>query len=320
MVLANKVTRDFHHTERRFVLSLVLTGLILVAEVIGGLWTGSLALLSDAAHVFLDAFALGMSYVALRLAALPADDRHTYGYHRLQVLAALGNGATLLLVAVEILRESWDRFRHPTPVLAGPMLVVAVVGLVVNLVVAFVLREHDHHDLNVRSAFLHVLGDALASIGVIGAGIIIALTGWTLIDPVVSVLIGVIILAGSGRVLRESMHILIEGMPEGLTATEVAEAMGQVAGVEEVHDLHVWTVSPGYVALSAHVVLTDQSLSQSQSVMDGLKQALAGRFGIEHTTIQFECTNCGQGAVTCHNGIAQRDVLEILTGGESCGV
>jgi len=297
-------------TERRFVLSLALTGLILVAEVIGGLWTGSLALLSDAAHVFLDVFALGMSYVALRLAALPADDRHTYGYHRLQVLAALGNGATLLLVAFEILREAWERFRNPAPVLVGPMLVVAVVGLIVNLVVAFVLREHDHHDLNVRSAFLHVLGDALASIGVIGAGIVIALTGWTMIDPLVSVLIGAIILAGSGRVLRESVHILVEGMPEGLTATEVAEAMSQVEGVGEVHDLHVWTVSPGYLALSAHVVLADQPLSQSQSVMDGLKQTLAERFGIRHTTIQFECTSCGQGAVMCHNVELEQDARE----------
>jgi cobalt-zinc-cadmium efflux system protein len=303
------VTKDQHHTEHRFVLSLVLTGLILVAEVIGGLWTGSLALLSDAAHVFLDAFALGMSYVAIRLAALPADDRHTYGFHRLQVLAALGNGATLLLIAFEILREAWERFRHPAPVLAGPMLVVAVIGLVVNLVVALVLREHDHHDLNVRSAFLHVLGDALASIGVIAAGIVIALTGWTMIDPLASVLIGAIILAGSGRVLRESVHILVEGMPEDLTATGVAEAMGHVAGVEEVHDLHVWTVSPGYVALSAHVILTDQSLSRSQSVMDRLKQTLTDQFGIEHTTIQFECANCGQCTVACQNGgILRQDI------------
>jgi cobalt-zinc-cadmium efflux system protein len=285
--------------EQRFVLSLGLTGLILAAEIIGGLWTGSLALLSDAAHVFLDVLALGMSYVALRLAALPPDDRHTYGFHRLQVLAALANGATLLLVAFGIFREAWARLHHPAPVLAGPMLVVAVVGLVVNLVVAFVLREHDHHDLNVRSAFLHVLGDALSSVGVIVAGAIILVTGWTLVDPLVSVLIGLVILVGSGRVLRESVHILIEGSPEGLAATSVAEVMRQVPGVSEVHDLHVWTVSPGYVALSAHVVLADQALSQSQQVMDGLKQGLADKFGIEHTTIQFECANCGQGAVTC---------------------
>ena len=293
---------DAQHIERRFVLSLALTGLILLAEVAGGLWTGSLALLSDAAHVFLDVFALGMSYVALRLAALPADDRHTYGFHRLQVLAALANGATLLLVAFEIFREAWERFRQPAPVLAGPMLVVAIVGLVVNLVVALVLREHDHHDLNVHSAFLHVLGDALASVGVIAAGAVILFTGWQWVDPLVSVLIGLTILAGSGRVLRESVHILAEGMPEGLTAAQVSKVMEDVSGVEEVHDLHVWTVSPGYVALSAHVVLADQSLSQAQGAMESLKQALRQTFGIEHTTVQFECESCGQGAAVCLNG------------------
>jgi len=285
--------------QNRLLLSLALTGLIFLAEVVGGLWTGSLALLSDAAHVLMDVFALGMSYGALRAAALPPDDRHTYGFHRLQVLAALANGATLLLVAFEIFREAWERFRNPVPVLAGPMLIVSVVGLVVNLIVALALRQHDHHDLNVRSAFLHVLGDALASVGVIGAGVVILFTGWTAIDPLVSAAIGAILLVGSGRVLRESLHILVEGMPEGLKASQVAEAMGRVAGVMEVHDLHVWTVVPGYVALSAHVVLADQALSQTQEVMDGLKRVLADEFGIEHTTIQFECAACGQGAVVC---------------------
>jgi cobalt-zinc-cadmium efflux system protein len=294
--------QESQHTQSRFVLSLILTGLILAAEVIGGLWTGSLALLSDAAHVFLDVFALGMSYVALRLATLPPDDRHTYGFHRMQVLAALLNGATLLLVAFEIFREAWERLHHPAPVLVGPMLIVAIVGLVVNLIVALVLREHDHHDLNVRSAFLHVMGDALASVGVIVAGVIILFTDWLWMDPLISVLIGLIILAGSGRVLRDSVHILAEGMPEGLTATDVAEVMGQTSGVQEVHDLHVWTVSPGYVALSAHVVLADQALSQAQEVMAGLKQVLGETYGIEHTTIQFECDNCGQGTVVCTYG------------------
>jgi len=293
---------DSHGLERRFALSLALTGLVLVGEVVGGLWTGSLALLSDAAHVFLDVFALGMSYGALRLAALPPDDRHTYGFHRLQVLVALANGATLLLVAVEIFREAWARLWDPVPVLAGPMLAVAVAGLAVNLAVALVLREHDHDDLNVHSAFLHVLGDALASIGVIVAGAAILLTGWTLADPLASVFIGLIILAGSGQVLRRSAHILAEGVPEGLTAAQVGKAMGRVPGVSEVHDLHVWTVSPGYVALSAHVVLADQALAQTQDVMDGLKQVLGRQFGIEHTTIQFECANCGQGAVVCVDG------------------
>lgn len=289
-------------TERRFILSLTLTGLILVAEIIGGLWTHSLALLSDAGHIALDLLALGMSYGALRLAARPADDRHTYGFHRWQVIAALVNGATLLLVAFGIFREAWLRLRQPAEVLAGPMLAVAVVGLVVNLLVALVLREHDHDDLNVRSAFLHVLGDALSSVGVIVAGVVMLLTGWTLADPLVSVLIGAIILAGSGRVLREALHIMAEGAPAGVTAGEVARTISAIAGVAGVHDLHVWTVSPGYVTLSAHVVLADQRLTEAQRVQDNLRATLADRFGIRHTTVQLECADCGQGIATCANG------------------
>ncbi|MGQ9681391.1 MAG: cation diffusion facilitator family transporter [Anaerolineae bacterium] len=225
------MTHDTHSIRHRFVLSLALTGLILVAEVLDGLWTGSLALLSDAAHVFLDVLALGMSYLALRLASLPADERHTNGLHRMLVLAALVNGATLLLVALGIWREAWSRFLRPEPVLAGSMLVVAVIGLVV----ALALREHDHHDQNVLSAFLHVLGDAPASVGVVVAGVVIALTGWTPADPLISIVIGLIIVLGGGRVLLQSVHILAEGMPEGLTATDVTEAMRRVRGVFAVH-------------------------------------------------------------------------------------
>lgn len=283
--------------EKRFVLSLVLTGLIFLAEFVGGFWTGSLALLSDSAHVFMDAFALGLSYLAIRAAALPPNDRHTYGYHRLQVLAALANGATLLLIAFEILNQAWRRFREPQAVLAGPMLIIAVIGLAVNLAVAYILHQHDHDDLNTRSAFLHVLGDALASVGVIGAGVAILFTGWTWLDPLVSVLIGLLIMFSSGRILKESIHILAEGMPSGLTASAVAELMRSVAGVSEVHDLHVWTVAPGYIALSAHVTLADQSLSQTGEIMDALKEGLRANFDILHTTIQFECGNCGQGGV-----------------------
>ncbi len=285
--------------ERRFIVSLALTGLIFFAELVGGLVTGSLALLSDAAHVFLDAFALGLSYVAIRLTSLPPDDRHTYGYHRLRVLAALVNGTTLMLVVFEIVREAIGRFSNPQPILAGPMLVVAVIGLIVNLVVAFVLRGHDHEDLNVRSAFLHVLGDTLASIGVIVAGVIIVLTGWTIVDPLISLVIAVIILVGAGNVLRKALHILIEGVPQGLTATQVAEAMNDVPGVSQVHDLHVWTVSPGYIALSAHVVFDDQSISEAQSILERLEAALAEQFGIEHTTIQVECQSCAGGTIIC---------------------
>jgi cobalt-zinc-cadmium efflux system protein len=285
--------------ENRFVFSLVLTGLIFLVEFIGGFWTGSLALLSDSAHVFLDAFALGLSYLAIRAASLPPNDRHTYGYHRLQVLAALANGATLLLIAVEILREAWSRFRHPAPVSAGPMLAIAVIGLAVNLVVAFALRKHDRDDLNIRSAFLHVIGDAAASVGVIGAGLAILITGAVWLDPLVSVLIGLLILFSSGRVLKESVHVLAEGMPEGMTATGITDVLRRVARVTEVHDLHVWTVAPGYIALSAHVVIDDQALSRTAGIMAALKESLRREFNIRHTTIQFECGNCGQGTASC---------------------
>jgi len=294
------VSNHTHETKQnRFVLSLSLTGVIFLAELLGGLWTGSLALLADSAHVFMDAFALGLSYLALRAATLPADDRHTYGYHRLQILAALTNGITLLLIAFEILREAWERWQQPRMIQAGPMLVIAVVGLIVNIIVAYVLHEHDHDDVNTRSAFLHVVGDTLASVGVIGAGVVILFTGWMWLDPLVSALIGLLILVSAGRLLKETVHILAEGMPDGMTATAVADAMRTIPGVGQVHDLHVWTVAPGYVALSAHVVLADQALSQTADVMAALKRTLREQFGIEHTTIQFECTACGQGAVVC---------------------
>lgn len=285
--------------ESRFVFALILTGLIFFAEFFGGLWTGSLALLSDSAHVFMDAFALGLSYLALRAAALPANDKHTYGYHRMQVLAALFNGATLFLIAFEILREAWDRFQDPQPVLAGPMLIIAVIGLVINLIVAFALREHDRDDLNTRSAFLHVIGDALASVGVIGVGAILLFVDWPWLDPLVSVLIGLLILVSSGRVLKESVHILAEGMPKGMTALQITEAMNAISGVEAVHDLHVWTIAPGYIALSAHVTIADQAVSDTAKILGSLKDALLNSFEIHHTTIQFECGNCGQGVILC---------------------
>lgn len=285
--------------ENRFILALALTGLIFLAEFIGGFWTHSLALLSDSAHVFMDAFALGLSYLAIRAAKLPADDKHTYGYHRMQVLAALTNGATLFLIAFEILREAWSRFQNPETVSAGPMLVIAVIGLIVNLIVAFTLSKHDDDDLNTRAAFLHVLGDAVASVGVIAVGVILLFVNWTWLDPLVSVMIGVLILFSSGRVLKESIHILAEGMPTGMTATSIAEAMQKVSGVGQVHDLHVWTVAPGYIALSAHVTVDDQSISQTAEMMTALKETLHEGYEIEHTTIQFECENCGQGTILC---------------------
>jgi len=298
--------------ENRFILSMLLTAAILIAEVIGGYWTGSLALLSDAAHVFMDVFALALSYLALRLSALPADDRHTYGYHRLEVLAALINGVTLAAISIKIFTEAWARWFNPEPIKSMEMLIIAIIGLVVNLVVAFVLgghaHEHEHEegeeaheeaeDLNVRSAYLHVIGDAVSSVGVIVAAGIIWWTGWQWVDPLMSVFIGVIILFSSWRVLKRSLHILVEGVPEHLSVEKIGQSMAAVPGVLDVHDLHVWSLCSGHVALSAHVVTADQPLAEGDGIMALLKQRLL-KFGIEHTTIQFECGNCGQGMVAC---------------------
>ena len=296
--------------ENKFVLSMILTAAILVAEVIGGYWTGSLALLSDAAHVFMDIFALALSYLALRLSALPADERHTYGFHRLEVIAALINGITLGWIAIEIFSESWTRWFNPEPIKSAEMLVIAVIGLVVNLIVAFVLgghaHEHDHEgeegaeaheeaeDLNVRSAYLHVLGDAISSVGVILAAALIWCTGWTWLDPLMSVFIGILIVVSSWRVLKSSLHILVEGVPEHLSVEKIGQSMASVSGVQDVHDLHVWSICSGHVALSAHVITADQPLTEGDGIMAELKTRLK-KFGIEHTTIQFECEACGQG-------------------------
>lgn len=297
--------------ENKFVLSMILTAAILVAEVVGGLWTGSLALLSDAAHVFMDIFALALSYLALRLSALPADDRHTYGFHRLEVFAALINGVTLGWIAIEIFRESWARWLDPQPIKSVEMLVIAVIGLVVNLIVVFVLggdhhdHEHEHadgeeaheeaEDLNVRSAYLHVLGDAISSVGVIVAAALIWWTGWNWLDPLMSVFIGILIVVSSWRVLKSSLHILVEGVPEHLSIEKISQSMASVPGVLDVHDLHVWSICSGHVALSAHVITEDQKITDGDGIMAELKARLR-KFGIEHTTIQFECAACGQGA------------------------
>jgi len=289
---------------------MILTAAILVAEVIGGLWTGSLALLSDAAHVFMDIFALALSYLALRLSALPADDRHTYGYHRLEVLAALINGLTLGWIAIEIFSESWTRWFNPEPIKSMAMLVIAVIGLVVNLVVAFVLGGHAHahehvheegeeeheeaEDLNVRSAYLHVLGDAVSSVGVIVAAALIWFTGWNWLDPLMSVFIAILIVVSSWRVLKSSLHILVEGVPEHLSIEKIGQSMAGVPGVKDIHDLHVWSICSGHIALSAHVITADQKITAVDGVMTELKARLK-KFGIAHTTIQVECEACGQG-------------------------
>jgi len=309
------LTSDTRNTQKRFIFSIALTSLILVAEIIGGIWSGSLALLSDAAHVFSDIFALGLSFFALRLAARPPDDRHSYGWHRAEVIAALINGASLLVSAIGIWIEAVNRWRSPVEIKSTEMMIIAVIGLAVNIVVALVLggQDHDHahtHDhaeqkkgernLNVHSAYLHVLGDLISSVGVIVAALLIRLTGARWIDPFISILIGVIILVGAYRVLRRSLHILNEGVPDGLSMREIHHSITSLPEIEAVHDLHVWNLGAEQVALSAHIILQPGGLSQQALVMETVKSVLSTRFGIGHTTLQFEETHCGEGHGGCN--------------------
>ena len=240
---------------KRLVFAIALTSVTLIAEVVGGLWTNSLALLSDAAHVFLDLFALVLSLAAIKLSSMPASERHTYGFHRSEVFASFINGLTVFLMALGIFYEAWLRFAAPEAVKSLPMLIIAGIGLAMNLLAAKALHSHSHDDLNVKSAFLHVVGDAAASVGVIVGGVIMYFTGWYQLDALISAAIGLLIIAGAGRVLRDSTHILMEGTPRGLELSKVADSIRSVAGVQDVHHLNIWTVCSHILALSVHVRL-----------------------------------------------------------------
>lgn len=289
---------------RRLIFSLVLTTFIFLAELAGGIWTGSLALISDAAHVFLDVFALGISYIAIRISSRPADLHHTYGFHRFEILAALVNGITLVIIAVWIFYEAIIRIFQPEVVKSTPMLIIATIGLVANLVVAFVLRKNqdngkDHHqvDLNLHSAYLHVLGDAISSIGVIIAAILISLTGLFWLDPAMSILIGIIILSGAYRVTRNSIHILLEGTPKHLDLTAIQTSILSIANITEIHDLHIWNICSGHVALSVHLITQVDTVAERENVLYQVSQLMLENYAIEHTTIQLEKTPCN--SISC---------------------
>jgi cobalt-zinc-cadmium efflux system protein len=292
--------------EGRYLWSILITSLVLAAEIIGGIWTGSLALLSDSAHVFTDILALGISYGAFRLAKKPSDNDHTFGYHRVEVFAALFNGISLAIICIGIWWEAVKRFLNPNEVMGMPMLIIAVIGLVANVVVALVLKtdNHDDHkhgaahekeDLNLHSAYLHVLGDALSSIGVIIAGLAIWLTGAMWIDPLVSILIGMIIAVSCYRVLRQAIHILLEGTPDGVSIPDIATVITTVNGVADVHDLHIWNICSGHISLSTHVVLTSEGCRNQIGILDQIRKVLKEQFALDHVTIQIESESCGQG-------------------------
>ncbi|HEY6837165.1 MAG TPA: cation diffusion facilitator family transporter [Geobacteraceae bacterium] len=276
----------------RFTWAIILTAFTLVAEVVGGIWTNSLALLSDAAHVFLDLFALILSLVAIKLASYPASDTRTFGWHRAEVFASFINGASVFLIAVGIFYEAWGRLWQPQEVKSVPMFVIAGIGLVMNLVAAGALHTHSHDDLNVRSAFLHVIGDAAASLGVIVGGVVMYFTNWFIVDAVISVAIGAVIFSGAWRVLRESTHILLEGVPRGMDLNEVTATIREVEGVNDVHHLNLWTICSHILALSAHVDIKPSHKGKQAGVLRVIEDVLMDKYHISHTTLQVECTMC----------------------------
>jgi cobalt-zinc-cadmium efflux system protein len=290
-----------HHThaitrgsnERRLWVTLALTAGFMVTEVIGGLLTHSLALISDAAHMFTDAAALAVSLAALRVAKRAADRKRTFGYYRFEILAAAFNASALFLVAGYILYEAYRRFLAPPEIQSLGMLVVASVGLVINLIGMWLLRAGSETSLNVKGAYLEVWSDMLGSVGVIIAAIVIHLTDWGWVDPLVAVLIGLWVLPRTWTLLKESLNVLLEGVPQGLELDAIERELLAIPGVAAVHDLHVWALSSGKNSLTTHLVMESPSFAE-RDVLRAASEMLGLRFGITHTTVQVESEQCAQ--------------------------
>ena len=257
-----------------------------------------MALLSDAGHIFADALALGMSWFALRLAKRPANAKATFGYHRVGVLVALINGVSLIVMAALIVREAYERFISPVEIDTVQLLVFACLGLVANLVMVWLLHGGHRGNLAVRSAWLHVIGDSLASVGVVASGVVVMTTGWRFVDPAASVMIAALILFGGWRVARDAAGVLLEFPPRSLRPADLEAAILAVEGVKGVHDLHVWAITPQFPCLSAHLLVEEQFLSQVHGIMKKVEETLK-RMGVAHTTLQVECIGCGSESTFC---------------------
>ncbi|MEP6921555.1 MAG: cation diffusion facilitator family transporter [bacterium] len=290
-------------SRRRLSLVLVLTALYMCAEAIGGWWTGSLALLADAGHMLTDVAALALALTAIWFSSRPATSSKTFGYHRLEILAALVNGVALVVIALLIFYEAYQRWAAPPVVSGKVVVVVAVGGLLINVACAWILHGRHEVDLNIRGAWLHVMSDALGSVGAIAAGLVMMLYGWYFADPLFSALIAVLIVWSSWRLIRESTNVLLEGTPAHINLAAVEDAILQTEGVDNVHDLHVWTITSGREALSAHVI-HGYGISQPDLLKE-LRAKLHDRFGVDHLTIQMETPDFEDETFHfCHAGTA----------------
>lgn len=287
------------HTNRKalFIAFLMIFGFMII-EAVGGVLTNSLALLSDAGHMLSDAGALALSLLAMWFASRPPSASKTFGYHRFEILAALINGVTLVLISIYIFWEAFKRFQQPPTVASGGMITIATIGLIVNITAAFILMKGDTHgNLNMRSAFLHVIGDLLGSIGAIAAGTVMLLFQWYWADPVISAVIAALILISAWRVTSDSVHVLMEGTPKNVSLHRLNQSLLNLSGVKEVHDLHVWTVTSGFLSLSCHLVV--DGTADNQQVLRTAKHMLQDKFGIEHSTLQLEDGRLCEGDEIC---------------------
>ena len=286
--------------EKRLFLTIIVTLIIFAGEVAGGILSNSLALLSDAGHVLTDVFALGLSLVALFIGRRPSDHRATYGYQRIGILAALINGSSLIVISLFIFIETYRRLFVPPEVNSNVMLLVAFGGLAGNILMAWILGS-GHTDLNIKSAWLHVWGDIVTTAGVIVVGFIIKLTGWTLADPIASGIVGVIIILSGGRVVRDALRIFLELSPLGFHAEEISRMICGMQHVMGVHDVHVWSIGHGVPAFSAHVLINDRKVSETDGIRREIEKRLEG-IGIKHTVLQMESAECAVEGLYCQIG------------------
>ena len=286
-------------TTSRLALSLFLTLTFVFVEVIAGFIGNSLALLTDAVHNLTDVIALGLSWYAIRLTSQPANARKTYGYHRAGILVALLNSTTLVLISLGIFYEAWQRLINPPEVQSGVLITVGILAVMINLATALLVRKGSEHDLNVRSAFMHLMGDVFSTIGAVIAGVIIFFTGANWLDPFVSVLIGFLILYNAWGILRDSVNILLEATPPDVDVSKLVQDVMEIQGVLGVHDLHIWSIAQNLRTMSAHILTEDLSISAGTEIQRHINEVVFHRYNIAHATLQLECVDCLPDGLYC---------------------
>jgi cobalt-zinc-cadmium efflux system protein len=288
-----------NQTTKRLSLSLILTLTFVFIEAAAGILGNSLALLTDAAHNLTDVIALALSWYAIKLTARPANGRRTYGYHRAGILVALVNSTTLVLISLGIFYEAFRRFTNPQEVQSGILITVGIIAVVINLTTALLVRKGSEHDLNIRSAFVHLMGDVISTIGAVIAGVIIYFTGANWLDPFASVLIGFLILYNAWNILRDAVDILLEATPRDVNTEQLVSDVKQIKGVLGVHDLHIWSLTQNLRTMSAHILTDDLPISTGAEIQRQINEIVFHRYNIAHATLQLECVDCLPDSLFC---------------------